>query len=195
MADSEGEGAEQRIHEEPPTVNITTKQMESKFSTKKEIYNFLTVDCCFYLPECKCVTTYFLKAVMRNREKKGKYIQFLPMDGNPIGVHRFFSFMAVTDIHLLLALSSDKVAHLAIPHYETLTIEQMFIFLEGHNEVYVYFPEHPDTLKLPRQWIANVAYTLLGDTFRTWVQGRIAERNAKVIEKQDLFIHVDPKIA
>ena len=49
--------------------------------------------------------------------------------------------------------------------------------------------------KLPKQWIINVAYTLLGDQFADWVMGQIEARNAKVAKERDLMINVDPEVA
>lgn len=42
--------------------------------------------------------------------------------------------------------------------------------------------------KLPREYISNVVYTICGAPFQNWVNGRIAERNAKVTSDQNLSI-------
>ena len=49
--------------------------------------------------------------------------------------------------------------------------------------------------KLPRQWIINVIYSLLGDDFREWVSQQVKDRNEQLAEKRDLMIDLDPDIA
>ncbi len=44
-----------------------------------------------------------------------------------------------------------------------------------------FMPDERDIPKLPRQWVVNLAYTLIGDEFRDWVKNRIEERNAKIV--------------
>ena len=46
--------------------------------------------------------------------------------------------------------------------------------------------------KLPRYWLANVIYTVVGEQFRLWVGEKIRERNDKVASKNDLMIELDP---
>ena len=43
-----------------PTVQLLAKQFQAKFSTKRECYNFLTLDCKAYLPHYQTVTIYFV---------------------------------------------------------------------------------------------------------------------------------------
>ena len=56
---------------------ISAKEFAAKFSTKYEVYNFLTVECSAYLPDCKCVTIYWLKDIISKKKKgKFKYLKF-----------------------------------------------------------------------------------------------------------------------
>jgi hypothetical protein len=48
--------------------------------------------------------------------------------------------------------------------------------------------------KLPKQWIANVAYSVLGETFSYWVKEQIEARNVKVAEQGNLHIELDPEV-
>ena len=48
--------------------------------------------------------------------------------------------------------------------------------------------------KMPRAYIANVIYTVCGDTFRKWVEKKINERNQKLMEEQNLAIEMDPEV-
>ena len=49
--------------------------------------------------------------------------------------------------------------------------------------------------KVPRQWLINVAYTLVGNAFAAWVSTEIANRNEELAKKQKLLIDMDPEIA
>ena len=49
--------------------------------------------------------------------------------------------------------------------------------------------------KLPRNYIANVIHTIVGDKFNEWVQEKVNARNAKVAEDQNMNIDLDPEIA
>ena len=56
-------------------------------------------------------------------------------------------------------------------------------------------PDDRDVPKLPRQWIINVIYSIVGDDLREWVSQQVKSRNEKLAEKQDLMIELDPEIA
>ena len=49
--------------------------------------------------------------------------------------------------------------------------------------------------KVPRQWLINVVYTIIGEPFSAWVNVEIVSRNDKLAEKQNLLISMDPEIA
>ena len=49
--------------------------------------------------------------------------------------------------------------------------------------------------KVPRQWLINVTYTILGAPFKGWVQSEIENRNEELAKKQNLLIDMDPEIA
>ena len=49
--------------------------------------------------------------------------------------------------------------------------------------------------KLPRSYIANVIYTIVGDKFNDWVQEKVRARNEKVADDHDMNIDLDPEIA
>jgi hypothetical protein len=50
-------------------------------------------------------------------------------------------------------------------------------------------------VKLPKQWILNVIYAILGDAFADYIHLRCQERNQKIINDRQMSIHVDPEIA
>ena len=57
-----------------------------------------------------------------------------------------------------------------------------------------YLPEPDDFRRLPRQWLINVAYTLIEKPFADWVHARTEARNSKLVEEQKLAIDIDPAI-
>ena len=56
-------------------------------------------------------------------------------------------------------------------------------------------PCEKEIVKLPKQFLINVIYTIVGDDFATWVKNRINERNAKVTTQKNMLIDVDNEIA
>ena len=59
-----------------------------------------------------------------------------------------------------------------------------------------YLPETPkEILKLPRAYLGNVLYTVVGDPFKRWVKEQMEARNKKVTEKGDMIVNMDPEIA
>ena len=54
--------------------------------------------------------------------------------------------------------------------------------------------ENKELEKLPKQYVANIIYTIVGDDFKDWVQGRIDDRNEKVKKEKDMMVELDPEI-
>ena len=93
-------------------------------------------------------------------------------------------------------IKGTDVKHLNVPQYEGLKIEAFYKFAKDRPEVMRAFPsEEQEREKLPRQYIINVIYTLVGEEFRTWVDKLVDERHEEIIEKRDLYIEMDPEIA
>ena len=70
----------------------------------------------------------------------------------------------------------------------------LYNFIGQYPETFAFYPDESEIYKLPKQWIANVAYSILGETFSQWVKEQIDERNARVAEKGDLMIEMDPDV-
>ena len=58
-----------------------------------------------------------------------------------------------------------------------------------------YLPDKQEIIKIPKQWLVNVAYTIIGNDFDAWISQKIEERNAKLVDSQLVMISVDPEIA
>ena len=71
----------------------------------------------------------------------------------------------------------------------------MLEFAKSYPEALRALPEEPhETLKLSREFIGNVLYTIIGSDFQSFVDGKINARNAK-IKKQEDMIQMDPELA
>ncbi|MEC8878028.1 MAG: hypothetical protein VX554_02475 [Candidatus Thermoplasmatota archaeon] len=55
--------------------------------------------------------------------------------------------------------------------------------------------ENSELRKLPKQWVVNVAYSVVGDQFGAWVREQIEARNLKVAHERDMLVDLDPEIA
>ena len=55
-------------------------------------------------------------------------------------------------------------------------------------------PDDKDMDRIPRAWVANVIYTIVGQPFRDFVNEQIERRNQTLISKRDLNITMDQAI-
>ena len=53
----------------PQKVKLSAKEFAAKFSTKRECFTFLTIDCKAYLPDYDTLTIYFLKDLIAGKKK------------------------------------------------------------------------------------------------------------------------------
>ena len=65
------EAEQPKEQQQPAAMQLTAKEFNAKFGTKREVYDFATVHCGFYLPENQCVTIYWLRDILSG-ERKGK---------------------------------------------------------------------------------------------------------------------------
>ena len=85
---------------------------------------------------------------------------------------------------------------LNVPQYEHLTIQDLHNFAKGYPEAMRALPEvEKETLKMPRQYLCNVIYTVVGMPFKKWVAERVDLRHKKIAEDRNMNIHLDPEIA
>lgn len=75
-------------------------------------------------------------------------------------------------------LKADNIKTIQIPQFEGLTIENMLQNAKNFPQVMRALPVEPREIKkLPRYYIGNIIYTLVGDPFKKWVQQKIDERS------------------
>ena len=95
-------------------------------------------------------------------------------------------------------IKCDDVKVIQLPSYEGLTIDDFLEFAaEADNgKALKALPEkRKEIMKMPRSYIANVIYTIIGDPFQKWADKRVTERNEKVVKDRDMEITMDPEIA
>ena len=64
-----------------------------------------------------------------------------------------------------------------------------------HPIVLDFVPEINEIRKVPKQWLINLVYSLVGNKFKSWVRDQIESRNTKLTVEKDIMIKLDPKIA
>ena len=84
---------------------------------------------------------------------------------------------------------------LNVPQYEGLSIQAILDKGKENERVADYLPDDCNFARLPRSFIVNVTFTLMGDPFKIWVHNRIKERNEKIAEGRNLIIELDPAVA
>ena len=61
-------------------------------------------------------------------------------------------------------------------------------------ELVLYFPVRKELMKMPRQYIVNVTYSIVGDDFKKWVHERIHQRNVRQTTAKKSEIDMIPLI-
>ena len=92
-------------------------------------------------------------------------------------------------------INCDDVKFINVPYFEGLAIEDVlgFASVTQNGTALRALPEPQKEIeKLPREYLSNVVYTILGDPFQNLVNNRIKDRNDKVTKVQNLSIQMDP---
>lgn len=83
-----------------------------------------------------------------------------------------------------LIIKSDSVRSIHVPHFEGLTTDTMLFHAKNFPGVVKALPLEPREVdKLPRSYIANLIYTIVGDPFKCWVNEKIQDRSKKILEE------------
>lgn len=95
-----------------------------------------------------------------------------------------------------LKIFGKDVKHIHVPQYEGLTVKDILKFGRQYVDVNKCFPSvEKEIFKLPRQYICNVIYTLVGKPFDEWVTVQKNIRHKKVQDERNMNIEMDPQIA
>lgn len=84
--------------------------------------------------------------------------------------------------------------HMTVPQYEGLRIKDILANIGMKNNYRYYLPITKEIHRLPRQWIFNVAYSVIGEPFKEWIHNQINLRNQKVTKEKDLLISMAPEV-
>ena len=69
------------------------------------------------------------------------------------------------------------------------------MFYTNYPQVMKYLPDGNEMRKVPKAWICNIGASVIGAPFFDWVNNRINERNANVVEEKSLAIAMDEHVA
>ena len=102
---------------------------------------------------------------------------------------------STTDCFILLVdIKAANVKVLTAPNYEGLAISDFLAKAEGYAVMKQYLPEKRDIHRLPRNFIVNLLYTLIGDEIKHFVKGIVEIRNQAVVENQRMALELDDDI-
>ena len=82
-----------------------------------------------------------------------------------------------------------------MPQYEGLAFDDIVKYMKMNRATHAYMPEEREVFKLPKQWVINVTYSVMGSEFSDWVRERIDARNQNIVSDRNLIINMDPQIA
>ena len=72
------------------------------------------------------------------------------------------------------------MSHVYVPQYDGLQLKDISNFLAQHEVAFDYFPDGKEQGKLPKQWVVNVALTLIGEPFNDFIKEQVTNRNKRV---------------
>ena len=130
-----------------------------------EIYRFLSSEAGIYLPPAHTVNIWHLRDLCANKRR---------------------------------LIKNNDVRVIALPFYDGISIEEILEFGSAHNhgEAMLALPSvRKEILRLPRAFIGNVMYTIIGEPFAQWVHARINARNQRIQQENDMTIEMNPDIA
>ena len=78
------------------------------------------------------------------------------------------------------SLQSYHIKTIAVPHYQGLTIKDILAYAGDHEVVIQALPIPRECHRLERSYLCNLIYSIVGEPFRAWVDGRVNLRNTKV---------------
>ena len=130
-----------------------------------QVYRFLSAEVAAYLPPYETVSVFHLRDLCAKRRR----------------------ILKCTDIKVM-----------QLPHYDGLFILDLLGFAENYQNgsAMEALPLiRKETLKLPRGYIANVIFSIVGQPFADFVKSQIDARNNKIKHEQSMNIEMDPEIA
>ena len=84
---------------------------------------------------------------------------------------------------------------LNVPQYDSLSLDNILDCGLAYPEVAEALPVLREVRKMPRQYLCNLIYTLVGEDFKKWVKLRCQQRDETLAIEQGLNIELEPRIA
>ena len=79
--------------------------------------------------------------------------------------------------------------NIKVPYFKGLSIENMLEFAKGYPEALRALPMvQREINRMPREYIANVIFIIVGKPFQVWMNQRINERHEKVAKEKDTIL-------
>lgn len=126
-------------------MSVDADTFGAKYSSKREVFRFLTVDCGAYLGPYETMTVPHMKELASGQRR---------------------------------LIKSKDVKHISIPYFDGLNVEKMLLYSAQHERVMQALPSiERERIKLQREYLGNVIFTLVGEQFEKWVDKLITERN------------------
>ena len=72
-------------------------------------------------------------------------------------------------------------------------MQKMYNYISAFPDVFKFFPDNREMAKLPKEWIGNVAYSVMGSQFSDWVQDQMEVRNLR-LATDDQMIEMDEDV-
>ena len=89
---------------------------------------------------------------------------------------------------------NSEMKNIKVPYFKGLSIEKMLEFAKGYPDALRALPMVQREIdRMPRVYIANVIYIVVGKAFQDWMNQKINERHEKVAEEKDTIL-MDPSI-
>ena len=92
-------------------------------------------------------------------------------------------------------MKCDTIKHLYVPQYETLSIKEILNTWGSNHNLQVFMPIEKELKSLNKQFIVNVAYSVVGEPFKQWVKDMIETRNQDMTKSKNLLINMDTDVA
>ena len=70
----------------------------------------------------------------------------------------------------------------------------MHAFANKYEQVKKYLPDGRDSYEIPKQWLANLFNSVIGEDFSAWVRERVEAHKAELPLYQNTEVKVDPGI-
>ena len=93
------------------------------------------------------------------------------------------------------SIKCEEVKVFQVPQYDVLKVDNMLEFAKDYPAAIKHLPtDMKEIKKMPRNYISNVLYTVIGEPFRSWVYTLMEQRNRDVAFKDEDYAQLDPEI-